>query len=52
MKLFIYKTFCGLVQQFIGGVKRIVPAEEKFEFGYYNLNFTTVNALDHYGMIL
>ncbi|SVE48382.1 uncharacterized protein METZ01_LOCUS501236 [marine metagenome] len=28
MELFIYKRFCGLVQQSIGGVKHIVPAEE------------------------
>jgi len=28
MELFIYKTFCGLVQQFIGVVKHFVPAEE------------------------
>ena len=50
MELFIYKTFCGLVQQFIGGVKHIIPSEEKFEVGYDNLNFTYVNVVDQSGM--
>ena len=52
MELFICGKYCGLVQQFIVRAKFIVPTEEKFEFGYDNLNFTSVNALDHYGMIL
>ena len=52
MELFISDRFSSFVQKFFCEVKYVVPAEEKFEFGYGNFNFTSINALDNYGIIL